>query len=413
MKLYFICFLLGTCQLFAFTQEKNDPNKISREISLGNTLFGYELEKKLVQKHDNLVFSPFSISACLSMVMVGAKGETYQQMKQVLHLPELSAEVDLGFKNLFQNLEEPQSELDKIQLNLAQSLWLQKDGQFLPLYQSRVVNNFMGQLRYADFENHPNEARLDINRWVFDKTRGKIKNIFSKGQITAATELALVSTIFLKAPWLQPFDITHTRDKTFQVSDDKQITLPFMYQKNTFPFYEGKGFKAIELPYLPGKTEVVLWIILPKNGDHLEDLRNSFDLSMADELKENLTPKPIELELPKFQIESDLSLVDTLKALGMTLPFTTEADFSLMFEGAELMLSQVQHKSIVQIDEKGTIAAAATGATMITKAMPDPDHWISFHIDRPFLFVIKEKKSDTILFMGQVKEPQPLTAGIN
>jgi len=339
------------------------------------------------------------------MCAAGAKGKTFNQMRHVLHLPSTAAEMDLGFKTLFHQLM-PKEE-DQVVLDLAQGLWMQTGAKFLPLYQSRVVNDYMGTLRQANFKEEPTRASEEINQWVKEETRGKIINLFKPNQITPQTRLVVVSAIYLKAPFLHPFESTHTRDSTFTVNENRTVKIPLMYQKNYFPYYEGKYYSVIEIPYQPDEREVVLWVILPHSLEEEEYLFTDWGLSAMESVKKGLKPAYIELHLPRFQIRTDLSLVEHLKKMGMTIPFSEKANFSLITDEEQLSIDQVEHQAYLSIDEKGSVAAAATGATMGLTSAP-PEKTIPFIVDHPFSFLIFDKKSETILFMGYVKDPKPV-----
>ncbi len=364
----------------------------------GINQFGFDLKEQL-NSRENLLLSPFSISSALAMAATGANGATYNEMAKVLYLPEDREESDEQFRTLLEHLTQGDQKSNDVILEIHNSLWMQTGGQFFPLYQQRVVRDYQGILRQADFENDPDEASVEINRTVAKETKGRIRNLFKKGQIDALTRVVLVNTVYLKAPFASPFDQAHTRDRPFTTSDQKEVSVKMMYQKGWFPYMEGKDYKALEIPYVADEKELALIIVLPDHWQKPLDLSREFP-HIQDELKRSY----VEVHLPKFTVKSELSLVKPLKAMGMKLPFSGNADFSLISDDEQLFLSAVNTEAILTIDEAGSLATAATGATIGVKSAP-PTEVIPFVADSPFYFFILDKKLNTILFMGELLHP--------
>lgn len=359
-------------------------------ISPGINQFGFDISYAL-KSPSNMVVSPFSLSSSLSMCASGSASQTFVQMTDILHMPSNRGDMDKGFHTLFEQLSKT--------VSVTNSLWVQSGGLFSPLYLERVVTDYRGELRQVDFRKDPERAREEINEFVVKKTFGRILELFKPHQIQSLTTCVLINTIYLRAPFRSPFDVTHTRMRPFSISSSSTVQVPMMYQKSDFPIYKGTHFSVIEMPYASGS--LVLWIILP---DQIGLLPWSTVAEEIQAIRQGFKRYMVELHLPKFVVKSDLSLVSTLKKMGMTLPFSQGADFSLIVDNQSIAIDQVQHQSFFSVDEIGTEAAAGSGVGMVIKALP-PSQPLPFVVDRPFHFLLVDKSSDTILFMGQLVNP--------
>ena len=253
----------------------------------------------------------------------------------------------------------------------------------------------------ADFVKQYESIRKEINDWVYDQTQEKIKDLLPDGALNPDTRMVLVNAIYFKADWLSQFDADDTTDSPFHLLDGTDITVKMMNQGTFMPYYRGDGFQAVELPYA-GDT-AAMDIIVPDEGD-FEDFESALNSDLFNETLNGLGPTSMMLSLPKFTFESEFNLSDTLKSMGMVDAFDPDnADFSGMTAENDLFISDVIHKAFVAVDEEGTEAAAATG--VIVGATSAPMFDVTLTIDRPFIFIIRDKPSGQILFIGRVLDP--------
>ena len=389
------------------------PQSDQAALSAGNRAFSADLYQKLRSQNGNLFFSPYSISLALAMTYGGAKAETASQMASAMHFTLPADKLHPAFNELDQNLEalgqagssqqptQTNGSGQDFQLAIANSIWGQKGFAFLPAYLDLLSQNYGAGLRLVGFSAAPDPARKTINNWVSQQTKDKIKDLFPQGTIDANTRLVLANAIYFKASWFSPFEASNTQNGPFNLLDGTQVNVPMMVSSQTASSYEkGTGFQAVGLPYLGQDVEMV--VVLPDQGQ-FNAFEASLDAAKLDQILKGLNGGEVNLTLPKFKIESSFSLSDTLAGMGMPDAFNaSKADFSGMDGKHDLSISQVVHKAYVNVDEKGTEAAAATGVAMTTAAAFNPP---VVKVDRPFLFFIYDQKSGTILFAGRELTP--------
>lgn len=368
------------------------------ELVEANNEFALDLYREIDKEGENTFFSPYSVSAALSMTYEGADGETAKEMRKVLHLPENDTARTSSFArlhNLF-NLNKD------YELKTANALWPQENYPFLDTY-LRTNKEYYGakieKLDYTDKESRE-EAREKINNWVEDKTEGKIKKLIKKSTLTSYTRLVLTNAIYYKADWLEEFDKELTNKDPFYTSPEEKTNVSMMTHDGPkkFNYTETQNLKALELPY-KGNTSMV--IFLPKERFGLQEIKNNLSLEKINEIEQNMSRKEINVFLPKFEFKKDYSLKENLKNMGIQKAFTEGADFSKMTGSRDLFISSVDHKSYIKVNEEGTEAAAATSVVMERTSAITKD----FKANHPFLFMIKEDKTDSILFMGKLEDP--------
>ncbi|HET9588028.1 MAG TPA: serpin family protein, partial [Anaerolineales bacterium] len=369
-----------------------------------NNSFAFDLYRSLRAQDGNLIYSPYSISLALAMTYAGARGETESQMVEVLHFLSQD-QLHPAFNALdLQLAERSQAQSDEqtpLQLNIANAVWAEQTYPFLQSFLDTIALNYGAGVRLADFINQYEAARSEINDWVSDQTEGKIEDLIPEGVLTTDTRMALVNAIYFKGDWLRPFDADSTQDASFRLLDGSEVTVPMMNQDAFIPYIKGDGWQAIELAY-EGET-AAMDIIVPDEG-RFEEVESSLDGDAVSMILGSLQPTSVTLALPKFEFESEFSLADQLKALGMTDAFDPDrANFSGMSERNDLFISEVVHKAFVAVDEKGTEAAAATAVIVgVTSA---PAFEVTLTIDRPFIFLIRDIPTGQILFVGRVLNP--------
>ena len=383
----------------------------------GNTGFTFDLYKNLAGTDGNLFFSPYSISTALAMTYAGARGETEQQMADALHFTLSRESLHAAFSELDRALkargkvttsvyspegEIIEEEVDGFRLNIANALWGQKDYSFLSAFLDLLVTYYGSGLNTLDFINEPEESRLAINRWASEQTEGRIKDIIPPGVINALTRLVLANAIYFNAHWQYQFNESATRDGDFHLLDGSTVTVPMMHQEENFNYTQGDTYQAIRLPYLG--NEFAMTILLPEEGQ-FADFESALDAEMLKNITDKFESKRVVLTLPKFQFESDFQLNQALSEMGMPEAFSAGADFSGMTGNMDFFIGAVLHKSFVSVDEKGTEAAAVTTVIMFGAASPSPHVTINFTADRPFIFLIQDTETGSILFIGRVLNP--------
>jgi serpin B len=376
-------------------------------VAAGNTRFALDLYAKLRGGDGNLFFSPWSISTALSLTSAGAKGETDREMAAALHLPADQAARHDGFRALIaeingKGLPTPRPDT----LVTANALWLQKGEPLLPSFLDLTHNAYDAEAREVDFAHEPEPARKTINAWVEEKTRDKIRNLLQPSDVTRDTNLVLTNAVYFKGAWRSPFTESATKkDGTFTTQAGTKVTVPLMTQTESYRYLDGGSFQALELPYMgDGRSMVVL---LPKKVDGLAALETSLTQDALDGWLGKLARQRVRVELPKFRLEETFSLAEVLKALGMSAAFDpSKADFSGIAGTRDRVISAVIHKAFVDVDEKGTEAAAATAVVMVRAMAVIPAEPVLFRADHPFLFLIRDQKTGSVLFLGRVVNPK-------
>jgi serpin B len=365
-----------------------------------NNQFGTELYSVYKSKEGNLFFSPYSISSALTMTYEGARGQTAEEMQNVLHLPGNIDKVRSGFATIYSGL----NRADKpYSLNTANALWAQKDYPFDSGYLSTIANYYGGNATNLDFRKDAEGARRIINSWVEDKTNGKIKDIISQGQLDATTRMVLTNTIYFKANWTQQFDSDLTRDQPF-TTDSGNVTVKMMHQTEYFNYSETSNFQMLEMPYKGNDLSMI--IILPKYS--LSSMENSLSTDNLASWKASMKEQEVVVSISKFKFETKYLMASDLAAMGMPTAFSWPgADFTGMSPTGELYIGQVIHQTFVEVSESGTEAAAATAVVMKAGAAPGvkPPEPKVFTADHPFIFLIQEKATGNILFMGRIANP--------
>jgi len=344
------------------------------------------------------------------MTYVGARGETAQQMSQTLQFLLAQERLHPAFNALDLELasraaDSVAGEKDPFRLHIASALWGRRDYAFLPAFLDTLSENYGAGMRVVDFARNPEAARKTINEWVSEQTEGKIEELLAPGAVDALTALVLTNAIYFNAKWADPFNEAFTDDGQFTTLDGTIVTVPLMRRSGSYAYAAGSldggvSYQAIELPYLGGK--LAMDVIAPDEGQFAA-FEESLDAARLQEIIAGLAHTTVRLELPKFEFSSSYDLAETLEALGMSLALSSNADFSGMSANDDLFISGVAHKAFVAVDEAGTEAAAATAVMMAGGAAPAEP--MRFAVDRPFVFVIRDIPTGTILFVGRVANP--------
>jgi serpin B len=382
----------------------------SKPLVEGNTRFAWDLYAQLVAKepNSNHFFSPLSISTALAMASAGARGETQAEMARVLHLPD---QAYTAFGNLLRDIRGSGDPAKRsFTLSTANALWAQQGYPWRAEYKKLLQDDFGAGLFDVDFISQPEAARNSINKWVENETREKIKNLIPPGAIDPMTRAVLTNAIYFKGDWLHKFDKAKTQEQAFTRLDGTKVPVPLMYQSledNGYSYTETADLQVLDLPYAGKRLSMT--ILLPKRYDGLPEWEKQLDAGKLTQILGSLkrTRGGVVVYLPRFRLEMPEPYVlnGPLQALGMKKAFReAEADFSGMHTGPErLFISHVLHKAFVEVNEEGTEAAAATGIIFKVESAPPPPP--VFRADRPFIFLIRDRQTDSILFLGRLVNP--------
>jgi serpin B len=377
------------------------------DLVRGNNAFALELYGRVAQGDGNRFLSPFSISCALAMTYGGARGDTAAQIAKAMQFKLPPQELHPAFHRLIselnhQNDSAPDPKAARsLELLTANALWTQSGERILPDFQKLIENNYEGGLIPVDFRHSPDAARQYINHWVEEQTKGRIKDLLKPQHIDARTVLILTNAIYFKALWANPFHPQSTRPGDFLLTAGEKVQAQFMNLSERFRYAEDSTAQVLELPYQGGNLSML--VVLPRAGDGLAALEASLSLAKLESY--TLLQRRVQVILPRFKLTAECELKDALSALGMPAAFAGgEADFSGMNGSRDLAISAVVHKAFVEVDEKGTEAAAATGVVMAraSLALGPP---LVFRADHPFLFLIRDNSSGSILFMGRLVRP--------
>ncbi len=374
-------------------------------LTEGNTAFALDLYGQLKNESGNIMASPFSVSIAMAMLYAGAKEETATQLENTLRFNLPQEELHPAFNALDLTLESRanpgSSGGEPFELSVVNALWADQAFTIMPSYLDTLALNYGAGLRKVDFMNQPDLSRQTINKWVEGETNQRIKDLLPPGSITDDVKVVLTNAIYFKAKWLNPFPEGNSSTQPFTLADGSTVDAEMMTQDDVFGFATASdGTKVVEMPYT--NTDVSMVLVVPPSGQ-FGAVESGLDSAGLEEYLGGIESTYIDLTIPKYEFESKFSLSDAFQALGLTAAFGAGADFTGISEEAPLELFDVLHKSFVAVDEEGTEAAAATGAVVgATSAQPIEETLV---VDRPFLFLIRDKPTGAILFLGRVSDP--------
>lgn len=378
------------------------PEVDRKQMVNDNTSFALKMYEQLRADDGNVFFSPYSISSALSMTYAGAKGDTAAEMKQALQftLSDDKLHPASGWLMIDMNNRGQQGNFI---LRVANRLWGQSDYQFLKPFLDVTAANYLAGFEPVDFKSTPEEARLDINKWVEDKTEEKIKDLLPPGSVNGQTRLVLTNAIYFKADWKTQFKPENTQKMPFHLNADKQVQVDMMAADKV----EGThgDFDKHVMASLPYKgKELSMYILVPKAKDGISALEASLTPEKLNGWMGKMeSVKEMSVKLPKFEFKYKKSLGSALDKLGMKKAFQPGiADFSGISTEEPLHISAVLHQAYIKVNEEGSEAAAATGVVVGTTSVPVRKEITA---DRPFLFLIRDNTTGSILFLGRVSNP--------
>src|SRR5579885_596934 len=371
---------------------------VEKSPASANNNFAFAFLSKVSNQDKNIFFSPYSISDVFSMVYEGARGNTATQLQSVFGF----IQDDTTRKNQIKSQNEQLASTDNYQLNTANAWWVQNDYHILPDYTNTLQNYYKAEITSLDLKGDSENSRKTINTWVENKTNQKITNLLPPGSINYLTRAVITNAIYFKANWTNQFAPSDTQEQNFTTSNGTQVKVPMMSQFTTFPYYEDNTVQVLDMPYKGDRLSMI--VILPKGsiqslGTISQEQFNNWNNKLAD--------SPVKVYIPKFKLDTKYALNDILVSMGVKDAFDPNtADFSGMTGNHDLSISTAIHQAYVKVDEKGTEAAAATGIVISATAMPIYQH--TFQADHPFVFVIYDKQTGLVLFMGQIMNPSVL-----
>jgi serpin B len=368
------------------------PSTLQKGLVSGNSDFAVHLYHQLSPTPGNLFYSPYSVSSAMGMTYAGARESTAKEIRDVMRFRFDQTQLNGAFKSLNKDIIALSGKGGQ-KLNIANGLCL-TGGDVSKQYKTILKEDYGAEIFAGDLEK--------INGWVKQQTQGKIDKILE--HLDTNSVCVILNAIYFKGIWESQFSKIHTSDAPFAVSSTKKVSAPLMYQKNEFKLLNEKGFQALSIPYKGKSLSMV--VFLPDTIDGMDALEKQLTLENLAGWLEKLDQQPmqkVDLFLPRFKFESSYDLVSPFQKMGMKEAFGAGADFIGMgWKKGDLWISQIKHKAVVEVNEEGTEAAAATAVEMATKAMRyEP----VFRADHPFLFLIRENLKGTILFMGRMADP--------
>jgi serpin B len=368
----------------------------------GNNRFAFDLYQRLKNQPGNLYFSPYSIVSGLGLIAAGAKGETAHQFQQAFHY-SLSLLLFIG--DLNESLQKPSASKNANQVLLANALWMDQSLPILPSFKQILLRNFRTAAQPVDFKHNLSRSIQKINQWILQHTDGKINNMVLTQDATVNTQMILTTAASMKEQWAYPFDPSLTKRQSFYLTNQRSFLAEMMQNTADYLIWKGEQWEMLILPFEKGnrETQLGMAILVPKKDVSLAELEKNLTWENWRQWKNQLQSQKITLTFPRVRIEKRLDLEPTLKALGFSLLFNPEADFSGITEKKGVYLNQAVHKSSIRFEEEGTERTMVRGIKRTATVKTESSN--EFTVDRPFIFIIWDQKTDVIVFMGRLALP--------
>lgn len=389
------------------------------DLTRGNIAFALGLYRSLAKQDENLLVSPYSLSAVMVIAYSGARDETQKEIGNVLHFPTrnkdaesqvkvISAEFGILSQAVRGNLAKQGYELSS-----AVSLWAQHDYEFLPQFLEQSQKYFYAGLNRTDFRKSPDKIQKEVNAWVSKRTSNAIRELDIPDIKNPLNMLLVCSAVYFKGTWAVPFQKEQTKPAEFRVSEDKKVKVEMMHQEEVFEYAEVGDVRVLDLRYFGTErsfeggvpNEVSMIVLLPETDDGLAALEQNLTPELLDEYLAKTGPTQVDVFLPRFKIQFEANLTGNLQKMGIHAAFDgLKADFSGI-DGKKhwMYLGPVVHKACVEVDEVGTIAAASSAGLFRVLGSVGPG---VFKADHPFLFIIRHNRTGSVLFIGRVVNPK-------
>ncbi|MGD9873635.1 MAG: serpin family protein [Kiritimatiellia bacterium] len=360
--------------------------------------FALNLYQRLAAVEGNVAFSPHSIGTALGMALKGAHGDTAAAMAQTLNAPADASAYDEQMIALRKSLREISANGGP-RMQISNRMWPQQGYYIREAYEDSLQRVFDADTQTVDYRADAEAARQTINRWVALATANRIKELLPQGILNTLTRVVLTNTIWFKGKWALAFKAEETREADFY-SGPAPVKVPMMKQTGDFLYVDAASFQALEMPYIGDR--VAMLILLPRARDGISALEQKLDEALLKQCIDNLKKTKVDVGIPRFTAQQNASLKDVLTAMGMGLAFSGDADFSGITGERELYISDVMHSAMVEVNEEGTEAAAATAVVMAKTAFQRTP---VFRADHPFIYIIRDRQTGAILFMGRFAKP--------
>ncbi|KAK8768967.1 hypothetical protein V5799_014571 [Amblyomma americanum] len=384
----------------ALVSSESDDAKLAR----AHNHFAVKLFKILAAQNpsSNVLFSPTSIAAAFAMAYAGARGSSEAELASVLGHMQVGLTEKPRTLAAYKKLIELQAS-PNVTLEVANMVLAQNSFQITESYKQQLHDFFDAELRSVDFANEGPRVAAEVNAWVREKTRGKIDGILPEGQPLDDVILFILNAVYFKGSWATAFDPAKTKNKTFLNMGTAEVSKPAMHIFKRFPYtrLDTLHAAAVEIPYSGGRFSMV--VLLPDFPTGLAALRDGLSLVVLEDVDRKLTSRQVGLTLPKFDMSHSYHLVPAMRALGLNAVFGGGANFTGISESACLSISDAVHKAAVEVNEEGTVATAATGLSIVPlSAVIDPQPSVEFVVNRPFLYYIRDRSNNRVLFIGEV-----------
>ncbi len=382
-----------------------DPDHLEVVIK-GNNNFAFNLYQQLKSKKGNLFFSPYNIAEGFAMASVGAQITTATEFEKVFQYGVALAPLNGDLGEIL-SVTPPVNNKTANELSIAANAWIQKGVSLTAFYQQSIKQNFNSNLEQVDFIHEPLNAVKVINQWISTKTNGRISQLITSSDVSSNTRLMLTTAIYMKGSWQHPFELKLTNKATFHTNSKYSISVEMMHASERFLYMSDPQVTMIELPYVYQSDKgaaLAMQILLPTSVDGLEKLESQFNMANWNVWSKKLSMKKVNLAMPRFRDEEKIDLNHAMNKLGLVQAFTDKANFAGITGEPDLHISKAIHKTFIRVDERGTEAAAATVIGMNTTSI-DVSEPIEMVVDHPFLFLIVDKKTNSIVFVGRISQP--------
>ena len=379
------------------------------DVVAANNLFAYDLYHMLSSDEQyanhNLFFSPYSISTALALTYEGAEGKTADEIQAVFHFPVDDTVRQDGYAGLIAGLNRPDAAYT---LTTANALWAEETYPFLPEYIETAERSYAAEVMNLDFISAPEESRQTINRWVEEQTNDRIQDLIPAGVINPLTRLVITNAVYFKGTWVLQFDENETHPAPFRTEQGASVTVDMMQRTDEDALYsyaETDDLQILGMPYEHESGKALSMLVLLPKGDDIPVAQAALGTEELGDAIASMESERVKVFFPKFTLETTYFLPETLAAMGMPTVFGFDADLSGMDGTTMLYISDVIHKAFVDVGEEGTEAAAATAVVVQLKSVVEEEPVTVFRADHPFIFLITDDETGTILFMGRMLDP--------
>ena len=408
MKKLLSTLAVATLALSPLPAHQPEPPEDKALLALAINDFGMRLYSEIATGEDNACISPVSVSMAMLMALMGAEGETADELSRVLGLGKAGStwQPDRVQQALAELMQDLTASKGQAQLNIVNDMWGQQGYGFLQAYRQRLLDAG-SKLHELDFTGNPEQARETINDYIEKQTQGRIENLMPHGSVTSIVRQVLTNAVYFKARWDNVFSPLATTPQSFTLPNGKVVEVPTMHQTCAFSYAENEQLQILRMGYDRCAYEMVL--VLPRPGQGLDVARAALQPDALKAWIDRSKYRDVQVALPKFEFHSSYDrMVQALQRMGLTLAFdVARSDFSGVNGGVEpLPIDQVVHKTFLKVDEKGAEAAAATAITVCGRAITEPEPPVLFTADRPFMLAIRDFRTNSLLFVGQVADPR-------